>query len=224
MATSPGRDLQSVVEDIQTAVRQGRRSRSCRRATFVEYGGQFEAQQQANLRLLLLGSFAIAGIFLLLYKGLGSWQAAAASHGEHSACGDRLRHRPVAGQLAGLRCAAGGDGLALADSIWIQATSPFRRPLGGLHHAGGHRLPQRHYDDFALHPPDAVRRRGIQRAHDHSRQPGAARSRAHDRVDRHHRSGAACPGGGPNRQGNSCIRSPSSSSAGCSVRRFSIRW
>jgi Cu/Ag efflux pump CusA len=43
---------------------------------FIEYGGQFEAQRQANLRLLVLGSLSVAGIFLLLYKCLGSWRAA----------------------------------------------------------------------------------------------------------------------------------------------------
>jgi Cu/Ag efflux pump CusA len=43
----------------------------------IEYGGQFEAQQQANRRLLVLVPLAIAGVFLLLFKALGSWQAAA---------------------------------------------------------------------------------------------------------------------------------------------------
>ena len=43
---------------------------------FIEYGGQFEARQDANRRLLLVGSFAVAGIFLLLFKCLASWRAA----------------------------------------------------------------------------------------------------------------------------------------------------
>jgi CzcA family heavy metal efflux pump len=72
-----GRDLASVVEDVQAAVQAnlidaGRLPPGY----FIEYGGQFEAQQQANFRLLVLGCFAIAGIFLLLYKCLGSWRAA----------------------------------------------------------------------------------------------------------------------------------------------------
>jgi Cu/Ag efflux pump CusA len=43
---------------------------------FLEYGGQFEAQQQANRRLLVLGSLSVLGVFLLLYKCLDSWRAA----------------------------------------------------------------------------------------------------------------------------------------------------
>ncbi len=42
---------------------------------FVEYGGQFEAQQEANLRLLIMGFVAVTGVFLLLLKCLGSWRA-----------------------------------------------------------------------------------------------------------------------------------------------------
>src|SRR5205807_3715012 len=42
----------------------------------IEYGGQFEARQQANERLILLGTLAVAGVFLLLYQCLGSWRAA----------------------------------------------------------------------------------------------------------------------------------------------------
>ncbi len=75
MANVAGRDLQSVVEDIQAAVNKDVVP-ALPQGYFVEYGGQFEAQQQANLRLLVLGSFSVAGIFLLLIKGLGSWQAA----------------------------------------------------------------------------------------------------------------------------------------------------
>jgi Cu/Ag efflux pump CusA len=42
----------------------------------IEYGGQFEAQQQANRRLLILGALAIVSVFLVLCKALGSWRAA----------------------------------------------------------------------------------------------------------------------------------------------------
>jgi Cu/Ag efflux pump CusA len=42
----------------------------------IEYGGQFEAQQQANRRLLVLGVVAVFGVFLLLCKALESWRAA----------------------------------------------------------------------------------------------------------------------------------------------------
>jgi Cu/Ag efflux pump CusA len=74
-ANASGRDLQSVVEEIQQAVAASVLP-TLPPGYFVEYGGQFEAQRQANLRLLVLSTFSIAGIFLLLIKGLGSWRAA----------------------------------------------------------------------------------------------------------------------------------------------------
>jgi CzcA family heavy metal efflux pump len=70
-----GRDLVSVVHDIQRAV-EAEILPVLKEGYFVEYGGQFEARQDANRRLLLLGSLAVAVIFLLLYKCLGSWRAA----------------------------------------------------------------------------------------------------------------------------------------------------
>lgn len=70
-----GRDLVSVVHDIQAAVGANILP-MLQDGYFVEYGGQFEARQDANRRLLLLGSLATAAIFLLLYKCLASWQAA----------------------------------------------------------------------------------------------------------------------------------------------------
>ena len=63
-----GRDLGSVVQDIQTAVAeqvpmpQGYR---------VEYGGQFESQQSATERLLILGAAVIAGLFMMLVLAFG---------------------------------------------------------------------------------------------------------------------------------------------------------
>jgi len=70
-----GRDLVGVVREIQETAEQKIKP-ILKDGYFIEYGGQFEARQDANRRLLLLGSFAIAGIFLLLYKCLGSWPAA----------------------------------------------------------------------------------------------------------------------------------------------------
>jgi CzcA family heavy metal efflux pump len=71
-ANVAGRDLASVVTDIRTSVAR----LALPQGYFVEYGGQFEAQQEANLRLLVLGTLSVVGIFLLLCKGLGSWRAA----------------------------------------------------------------------------------------------------------------------------------------------------
>ena len=69
------RDLVSVVEDIQAAVNE-KIVPTLDEGYFIEYGGQFEAQRQANLRLLVLGTLSVIGIYLLLYKCLGSWRAA----------------------------------------------------------------------------------------------------------------------------------------------------
>ena len=72
-----GRDLTSVVNDIRTATEPiERRLRDLPGDYHIEYGGQFEAQRDANVRLLVLGSLSIIGVFLLLIKCLGSWRAA----------------------------------------------------------------------------------------------------------------------------------------------------
>jgi len=70
-----GRDLVSVVHDIQQGAVENIEP-ILQDGYFIEYGGQFEARRDANRRLLMLGSFATGGIFLLLYKCLGSWRAA----------------------------------------------------------------------------------------------------------------------------------------------------
>jgi len=69
------RDLVSVVQDIKSAVNE-KVVPTLPSGYFVQFGGQFEAQQQANLRLLLLGTVSVIGVFLLLLKCLGSWRAA----------------------------------------------------------------------------------------------------------------------------------------------------
>jgi Cu/Ag efflux pump CusA len=63
-----GRDLGGVIGDIQREVG--------RQVTFpagyrVEYGGQFESQQAASRRLVLLGAVALAGLFTLLMLAFG---------------------------------------------------------------------------------------------------------------------------------------------------------
>ena len=69
-----GRDLAGVVADIrrELAAVEVKLQGGYR----IEYGGQFEAQQEANRRLLILGTLAVAGVFLVLCKAVGSWQAA----------------------------------------------------------------------------------------------------------------------------------------------------
>jgi CzcA family heavy metal efflux pump len=63
-----GRDLGGVIGDIRREVG--------RQVTFpagyrVEYGGQFESQQTASRRLVLLGAVALAGLFTLLMLAFG---------------------------------------------------------------------------------------------------------------------------------------------------------
>jgi HME family heavy-metal exporter len=43
---------------------------------FLEYGGQFEAQQEATRTLSVLTVFSLVAIFLLLLKALGDWRSA----------------------------------------------------------------------------------------------------------------------------------------------------
>jgi Cu/Ag efflux pump CusA len=71
------RDLAGVVRDIRQRVDPIEDSlRQLPGSYRIELGGQFEAQQQANLRLAVLGTFAVVGVFLLLCKALQSWVAA----------------------------------------------------------------------------------------------------------------------------------------------------
>jgi CzcA family heavy metal efflux pump len=72
-----GRDLASVVGEIrQKLASVDRKLRELAGDYRIEYGGQFEAQQGANLRLLILGALAVVAVFLLLCKALESWRAA----------------------------------------------------------------------------------------------------------------------------------------------------
>jgi CzcA family heavy metal efflux pump len=73
-----GRDLGRVVEDIQRVVRPVEEKLRTLQGNYrVEVGGQFEAQQQANTLLFWLFWVVLIGVFLLLWKCLNSWVAAA---------------------------------------------------------------------------------------------------------------------------------------------------
>src|SRR5262245_7388512 len=63
-----GRDLGSVVSDIQAAVAPGVTMPEGYR---VEYSGQFESQQSATNQLLVLGAVVLAALFMLLVLALG---------------------------------------------------------------------------------------------------------------------------------------------------------
>jgi CzcA family heavy metal efflux pump len=69
------RDLASVVADIQTAITE-RVEPELASGYFIEFGGQFEAQQEASFRIVVLFPVVVLGIFLLLCRALESWRAA----------------------------------------------------------------------------------------------------------------------------------------------------
>jgi CzcA family heavy metal efflux pump len=67
------RDLGSVIEDVRAAI--GRKVQ-LPQGYFVQYGGQFEAQEKASRQITLLSVVAIAGILFLLYIALKSVRSA----------------------------------------------------------------------------------------------------------------------------------------------------
>jgi CzcA family heavy metal efflux pump len=118
-----GRDLTAVVRDIQARVGPVERKLQGLAGGYrVEYGGQFEAQQQANRLLLVLGALAVLGVFGVLCKALESWQAAV----------QVLANVPLAaiGSVVALVLTNRPDGAALAavswwrwPEVWLHATS-----------------------------------------------------------------------------------------------------
>ncbi|HTF06199.1 MAG TPA: efflux RND transporter permease subunit, partial [Bacteroidia bacterium] len=60
-----GKDLGSTVSEIQQKIKD---EVKLPEGYFIEYGGQFESQQSASRLIMILGLFAIAGIFLVLYS------------------------------------------------------------------------------------------------------------------------------------------------------------
>jgi CzcA family heavy metal efflux pump len=67
------RDLGSVIADVRESIGQ---NVSLPQGYFVQYGGQFEAQEKASTQIMLLSIVAIAGIFLLLFIALKSARSA----------------------------------------------------------------------------------------------------------------------------------------------------
>ncbi|HEX4999022.1 MAG TPA: efflux RND transporter permease subunit [Terriglobia bacterium] len=68
-ANVAGRDLGSVIDDVRRNIGQ---SVALPEGYFVQYGGQFEAQEAAARQMAIMSAVAIAGIFFLLYIALGS--------------------------------------------------------------------------------------------------------------------------------------------------------
>ena len=70
-ANVQGRDLGSTVEEMQRTVAE---KIKMPQGYFLEYGGQFEAQQAASRLIGILSIFAFLGIFLVLYAHFRSWR------------------------------------------------------------------------------------------------------------------------------------------------------
>ena len=68
-----GRDLGAVIRDTQALVQAKLKLPP---GYYIEYGGQFESQRQANRTLLSLGALALLGAVLLLYKAFGTFREA----------------------------------------------------------------------------------------------------------------------------------------------------
>jgi CzcA family heavy metal efflux pump len=71
-ANVQGRDLGSMIEEARTEIAKGV---SFPPGYFIEYGGQFESQQEATRILTLYGLLALVATFLLLYKAFSSLRA-----------------------------------------------------------------------------------------------------------------------------------------------------
>ena len=69
MANVAGRDLKSVVEEMQAKVAEQVKLPA---GYHIEFGGQFESAAEASRVLLLLGSAVVVGIFLLLFVAFQS--------------------------------------------------------------------------------------------------------------------------------------------------------
>ena len=123
-----GRDLRSVVNDIQARVAQNVR---LPQGYHVEYGGQFESEAQASRQLLWLSLGVIVAIFFILSAAFGSSRDGLLI----------MLNLPLA-LIGGVRRRLPGG----------------RRAVGRvdrrLHHAVRHRHAQRHHARVA-HPPSA---------------------------------------------------------------------
>lgn len=72
-ANTAGRDLGSIIAEAQRKIQE---QVELAPGYFIEYGGQFESQQEATRILLNYGAVAVVVIFMLLYKVFNSSRAA----------------------------------------------------------------------------------------------------------------------------------------------------
>ncbi|HAT8295619.1 TPA: AcrB/AcrD/AcrF family protein, partial [Legionella pneumophila] len=68
-----GRDLGSVIQEVQQRIKE---KVSLPSGYFIQYGGQFESQQQASRVIILFGALAIFIMLILLHKAFGTFREA----------------------------------------------------------------------------------------------------------------------------------------------------
>ena len=157
-----GRDLRSVVNDIQERVTQNVK---LPQGYHVEYGGQFESEAQASRQLLWLSLGVVVAIFFILSAAFGSSRDGLLIMINLPLALDWRCHRRVPGG----RCSVGG------------VDRRFHHPVRDCH-------PQRHHARLA-HPPFAgTRRRDRFQDGRRSRRDRTARADPDDRARR--RAGA----------------------------------
>lgn len=66
-----GRDLGATVEEIKAKIKA---EITLPQGYFIEYGGQYEAQQEGSRLIGILSIFSVLGIFLVLYSHFRSWR------------------------------------------------------------------------------------------------------------------------------------------------------
>jgi copper/silver efflux system protein len=72
-ANVSGRDLRSVVDEMQTNINQNIK---LPQGYFIEFGGQFESEQEATRIITLLSIVSIGAIFLILFLQFGNFRSA----------------------------------------------------------------------------------------------------------------------------------------------------
>jgi Cu/Ag efflux pump CusA len=117
-----GRDLVNVVSEIKQALQGVEESlRELQGEYYLDYSGQFEAQQEATVRLWGFALLSMIGVYLLLMKALGSQRSAL----------QVIANVPLAalGAIVALLIVNRPEAAAFADQpwyawpwIWIQAT------------------------------------------------------------------------------------------------------
>ncbi len=130
-ANVANRDLGSIIDEIRAKIA---RDVPLPEGYFVQYGGQFEAQEAASRQITVMSGVAVAGIFLLLYLALRSGRPGFARDGQ-SAAGSDWRS---------------ADGVCIRRHI-------VHRFLDWVYHAVRDSDPQRNHADHAL---PAFERRG----------------------------------------------------------------